>query len=192
MTAAVAGGAGLHADAVDVLRRWRPPDSEQSRLRRLYLDHLRANADGVWRECCPDHVTASALVVSADGSRVLLTLHRRLRRWLQTGGHCEQADTTLASAARREAVEESGITDLVVDEAPVLLSRHPVPCGPLRPAHHLDVQYVAVAPHGAEPVVSEESDDVRWFLAGSLPAGTDDSVRALVAHALRRLGGATG
>jgi 8-oxo-dGTP pyrophosphatase MutT (NUDIX family) len=189
VTAAAHGGASLHADAVDVLSRWSAPGPGQAQLRRVYLDHLRLHADGMWRECHPDHVTASALVVSADRSQVLLTLHRRLRRWLQTGGHCERTDAALASAARREAVEEAGIADLVVDEAPVLLSRHPVPCGPLRPAHHLDVQYVAVAADGAEPVASEESDDVRWFPVEALPAGTDDSVRALVAHALRRLTG---
>jgi 8-oxo-dGTP pyrophosphatase MutT (NUDIX family) len=176
----------LHADAAAVLTRWEPPDADQAMLRERYLRHLAVHDNGVWRECRPDHVTASALLLSADRSRVLLTLHRRLRRWLQVGGHCEPGDATLAAAAHREAVEESGIDDIVLDDMPVLLSRHEVPCGPVRPAHHLDVQYVAEAPDGAVPVVSTESDDLRWFPVEALPAGTDDSVRALVQHALRR------
>jgi 8-oxo-dGTP pyrophosphatase MutT (NUDIX family) len=177
----------LHTDATEVLTGWQPPDDAQARLRTHYLRHLRAHPDGVWRECSPDHVTASAVLLSSDRSRVLLTLHGKLRRWLQLGGHCERGDTTLAAAALRESVEESGIGDLRLDPTPVLLSRHEVPCGPVRPAHHLDVQYVAEAPHGAVPVVSSESEQLRWFPVGALPDDTDDSVRALVRHALHRV-----
>ncbi|HEX2175779.1 MAG TPA: NUDIX domain-containing protein [Nocardioidaceae bacterium] len=179
----------LHADATDVLTRWRPPDDAQAVLRRRYLAHLHERADGLWRECHPDHLTASTLLLSADRSRVLLTLHRKLRRWLQTGGHCERDDPTLAAAARREAVEESGIAGLTLDEVPVLLSHHEVPCGPLRPAHHLDVQYAAEVADGAVAVASHESADLRWFPVRALPPDTDDSVRALVHHALSRVRG---
>lgn len=177
----------LHADATDVLTRWRPPDATQERLRSRYLRHLQDHPDGMWRECSPDHLTASALLVAPDRSRVLLTLHGRLRRWLQLGGHCEPEDTTLAGAALRESVEESGVDGLRIDPTPVLLSRHAVPCGPVRPAHHLDVQYVAEVQAGAVPVASAESEQLRWFAVDALPANTDDSVRALVSHALVRL-----
>jgi 8-oxo-dGTP pyrophosphatase MutT (NUDIX family) len=178
----------LHADATDVLTRWRPPDAEQAALREHYLRHLALRPDGVWRECHPDHVTASTLVLSADRGHVLLTLHRRLRRWLQLGGHCEPGDPTLCAAAHREAAEESGIDGLTVDPVPVLLSRHEVPCGPLRPAHHLDVQYVAQAGDGAFAVRSSESDDLAWFGVDALPGEVDASVRALVEGSLGRLG----
>ena len=177
----------LHADATDVLTRWQPPDDTQARLRTHYLHHLRAHPDGVWRECSPDHVTASAVLVSADTSRVLLTLHGKLRRWLQLGGHCERGDATLADAALRESVEESGIEDLTLDPTPVLLSRHAVPCGPVGPAHHLDVQYVAEVAEGAVPVASAESVELRWFPVDNLPADTDDSVRALLRNAQARV-----
>jgi 8-oxo-dGTP pyrophosphatase MutT (NUDIX family) len=178
----------LHTDATGVLTRWEPPDADQAGLRDHYLEHLVRHGDGMWRECRPDHVTASALVLSDDRRRVLLSLHARIGRWLQLGGHCEPGDETLAAAAHREAVEESGIADLVLDESPLLLSRHEVPCGPVRPAHHLDVQYLARAADDAVPVVSTESHDLRWFEVDALPADTDASVRALVGQALRRSG----
>jgi len=179
----------LHADATAVLTAWEPPDDTQARLRAHYLEHLGRRADALWRDCHPDHLTASTLLLSHDRSHVLLTLHRKLRRWLQMGGHCEPGDRTLAAAARREAVEESGIEALDLDEVPVLLSRHPVPCGPVRPAHHLDVQYVARVADGEVAVASEESEDVCWFAVDALPDGVDDSVRDLVGHALRRARG---
>ncbi|HLR83399.1 MAG TPA: NUDIX domain-containing protein [Nocardioidaceae bacterium] len=176
----------LHADAVDVLQRWSPPDRDQERLRVAYLAHLDAHPDAMFRECHPDHLTASTIILTRDLRHVLLTLHRKLRRWLQTGGHCEPADECLAGAATREGTEESGLDDLRVDPDPVLLSRHQVPCGPIRPAHHLDVQFVAYSDDGVRPRVSDESVDVRWFAADDLPASTDQSVRTLVQHARRR------
>jgi 8-oxo-dGTP pyrophosphatase MutT (NUDIX family) len=178
----------LRADAHDVLTRWRTDDPDQQRLRQVYLSHLEQHTDAMSRDCHPDHLTASVLIVDARGERVLLTLHRLMRRWLQTGGHCEAGDATVADAALREGREESGIPDLAIDPEPVLLSLHEVPsCGPIRPSHHLDVQYVAVAPPGAQEVISDESDDLAWFELDRLPEDTDQSVRDLIAAATRRL-----
>ncbi len=178
--------AALHDDAVRSLAGWPAPDAEQERLRSLYLAVLADRDDAMYRSSRPDHLTGSVLVFSADHRQVLLTLHGKAGLWLQTGGHCEESDTTLAGAALREGVEESGIDDLVIDPVPVLLSRHAVPfCVP--GGHHLDVQLVAVAPVGATAVRSEESEDLRWFAVDDLPANTDDDVRRLVSAGGRRL-----
>ncbi|QMW67328.1 NUDIX hydrolase [Mumia sp. ZJ1417] len=177
----------LHADAYGLLCGWTAPDAEQAALREAYVSHLAARPDAMQRSCLPHHLTASALVVSADGSQVLLTLHRKLRRWLQTGGHCEDTDTTLRGAALREATEESGIAGLVVDPVPLRLDRHGLTCGGRQDAEHLDVQLLALAPADAVPAISEESLDLAWFPVDALPE-TDDSVRALVTAARTRLG----
>jgi 8-oxo-dGTP pyrophosphatase MutT (NUDIX family) len=178
----------LHADALATLEGWRASTDEQELLRRRYVEHLRAHPDGMTRACRPDHVTASTLVLDADGSRVLLTLHAKARRWFQLGGHCEPHDTTLAGAALREATEESGLVGLALDPVPVQLSEHAVPfCGGVddRPVHHLDVRFVAVAAPGAVPATSEESLDLRWWAADALPDPEPDLVE-LVALARAR------
>lgn len=177
----------LHGDALRQLSAWSAPTPEQERLRQLFLAQLMASDDAVYRHLHPDHLTASTVVFRDDLTHVLLTLHRKLGRWLQTGGHCEPEDTHLSSAALREAREESGIDELVIDEVPVLLSRHEVPCGPQRPAHHLDVQYATTARSDAAAVLSEESLDLRWFAIDALPNGTDSSVRDLVSAGVSRL-----
>jgi hypothetical protein len=116
----------LHADATRLLTAWQPPDAEQARLRADYLRHLEDHADALSRSCTPAHVTTGLLIMSADLNRVLLTLHRRVRRWLQTGGHCEAADSSLVGAALREGREESGVDDLRIDPNPVRTGGRPI------------------------------------------------------------------
>jgi 8-oxo-dGTP pyrophosphatase MutT (NUDIX family) len=174
----------LHDDAVRVLGGWAAPDDIQDLLRTTYLDHLRSYDDAMLRTCVPAHLTASAMVLDSTGERVLLTLHRKGGFWGQLGGHCEPEDATLAAAALREATEESGIDGLrLVGDAPVDLDRHELSSAFGSCGEHLDVRYAVVAPPGAEPVVSDESDDLAWFPAGTLPPAAVDDVSRLVDRA---------
>ena len=170
--------------ALTELSRWQPPTPSQALLRSDFVAHLTTHDNGWARSCRPDHLTASALVVDPTNTRVLLCLHRKVGLWLQFGGHIEDGDASVADAALREAREESGIDRLsLVGSGPVRLDRHRAPCA-TSARHHLDVQFLAVAPVGAEPVVSSESLDVRWFASDALPKQTDDAVRQLVADAV--------
>ncbi|MFV2177296.1 NUDIX hydrolase [Actinomadura sp. LOL_016] len=175
----------LGKDTVDVLRRWRPPDDAQRELALEFMRHLSEHTiDGMWRECAAGHITASTLVLDSTRTRVLLTLHSKIKAWLQLGGHVEPRDETLAAAALREATEESGIPGLrLLGRGPVQLDRHAVRCHP-RGSWHLDVQYAAIAPAGARHAISDESDDLAWFPVDALPEPTDDALRRLVARAV--------
>ncbi|MFJ5996354.1 NUDIX hydrolase [Streptomyces sp. NPDC092370] len=171
----------LYDDAVLVLKGY----EDQTELRQAYLDHLAQHPDGLWKACHAGHLTASALVIDPEGGRVLLTLHKKLRMWLQTGGHCEEGDASLAGAALREATEESGVPGLtLLPGGPVRLDRHPIP----PPCHrHFDVQYAVLAPPGAVQAVSDESLDVRWFGYDEVPHVADESVVRLLEATRARL-----
>ena len=173
-----------HRSALATLLAWPAPDDRQEALRASYVEHLRAHTDGHLRTCRPDHLTASVLVVSPDGTQVLLTHHRRADAWFQLGGHVEPGDASLASAAERELREESGLEDYALDEQPVQLDRHAVPfCGD--GGDPLDVRFVAVADPAAPLTVTEESHDVRWWPVEDLPSD-EASLHELVARATQR------
>ncbi|WP_371617819.1 NUDIX hydrolase [Streptomyces sp. NBC_00454] len=174
----------LHEDAVLVLKSY----EDQPELRDLYLEHLAAHPDGVYKPCQAGHVTGSALVIDPARGRVLLTLHKKLGMWLQMGGHCETGDTTLEGVALREAEEESGIAHglTLLAGGPVRLDRHPIPA----PCNwHLDVQYAALAPAEAVEAISDESLDLRWFPYAEVAAVADTSVVRLLEATLARLPG---
>jgi 8-oxo-dGTP pyrophosphatase MutT (NUDIX family) len=182
---------GLHRDAVGTLRWWRATSegADQARVRTLEL--LAAGPVATTRAHRPGHVTASTLVVGADG-RLLLCLHGRMGLWMQLGGHCESGDATLAAAALREATEESGLSGLRLLPEPIDVDVHPVRCapgdgGPVGPSYHFDVRFVAICPAGAVEQVSEESAALGWFAPDALPSPLADGVAQQIAPALARL-----
>jgi 8-oxo-dGTP pyrophosphatase MutT (NUDIX family) len=180
----------LRASALDDLVAWQPADPRQRALRAAFITHLEARADGLARTCAPAHVTASAAIVDPVRRRLLLVLHRKVGRWLQPGGHCESTDPTLGSAALREATEESGVPGLQLVPGILQVDRHPAPCQPGVVDEHLDVRYLVVAQADAVPVVSNESDDARWFGWDELPDALEPTILEMLVFARERLGSA--
>ncbi|MBO4238500.1 NUDIX hydrolase [Pseudonocardia alni] len=171
------------ATAAHELGAWTPRDPGQRALQHALLAFLDARPDDACdRSCVPGHLTASALVLDAGGDHTLLTLHPRVGRWIQLGGHCEPGDDSLRAAALREATEESGIDGLEIDGHPLHVDVHPVTCSLGVPTRHLDVRYLVRAPAGATPRISDESLDLRWWPVDALPAD-DDTVATMVAAA---------
>ncbi|MBF6469591.1 NUDIX domain-containing protein [Nocardia beijingensis] len=169
--------ASLHASATELLETWCPATGSERSLREAMLAFLGSAPRGCLREHAPGHITASAVVFSHDGRAVLLTLHPRVGRWIQLGGHCEERDETVAGAALREATEESGIADLSLEPGLYGAQAHPITCSLGVPTRHLDLLFRITAPAGAIPVRSHESTDLRWWPVDGLPSDADVLLR---------------
>jgi 8-oxo-dGTP pyrophosphatase MutT (NUDIX family) len=146
------------------------------------------HADCFERSCVPGHFTGSAWLVDRTGQRVLLTHHRKLDRWLQLGGHAD-GDGNLARVALREAEEESGLTELVVEPEIFDLDRHIIPARGNEPEHwHYDVRFVVHANGGDEFVVGDESHALAWRGIASIAAdaAADESLRRMACKWLKR------
>lgn len=173
----------LHDEALATLRAWVPPSAEQAALRDRFVAHLEAHPDGMTRDCAGAHVTCGVLVLSHDGSEVLLNLHGKAGIWVAFGGHCEPGDGSLIDAATRELLEESGLSDFWVRAEIAQLDVHPVDfCKPHGHVEHLDVRFVGRAGAGAIPRASEESHEVRWFPLDDVPT-QERSILDLIAIA---------
>lgn len=135
---------------LDAVLATHPPADEKERgdleaMRELAAALPRPFARDQW----PAHFTGSAVVVDAAGQRVCLVLHAKLQRWLQPGGHADEADgADLSRTALREAREETGLDVALHPGAPRPLDVdvHVIPARKGDPEHrHLDVRFLVVA-----------------------------------------------
>lgn len=124
---------------------------------------------GYKREQLDGHFTASAWIVNKSRTHTLLTLHRKLGRWLQLGGHAD-GNENLIEVALKEAEEESGLTSLeLVDSTIFDLDKHIIPERPHVKEHfHFDVRYLFEADINEPLVISDESVSLAWITFDSV------------------------
>ena len=176
----------LAAGLADYGRRWPGEAATVGVFTELADAHDDAAA--YRRDRLSGHFTGSAWVVSADGRRTLLLHHRKLDRWLQPGGHAD-GDMDLARVALREAEEETGLRDLVVEPGVFDLDRHAIPGRGAEPEHwHYDVRYVVRATGSEDFVVNEESHALAWRDIRDVATDphADESVRRMARKWLQR------
>lgn len=174
----------LAAAFEDYCRRW-PDEADAGRI---FGELLRDVTDPFGRTRLAGHFTGSSWLVDRSGTRVLLTHHRKLDRWLQLGGHAD-GDRDLARVALREAEEESGLVGLVVEPGLFDLDRHWIPERGDVPGHwHYDARYVVRAGGNESYVVSDESHALAWREISAIEADptADESLRRMARKWLAR------
>ena len=159
---------------------------EERSVVRKFLELLTDYPDCFERNCEFGHITGSAWLVDPDEKRVLLTHHKKLKKWLQLGGHSDGVKDVLA-VATREAVEESGLEVVALDTEIFDIDVHKIPERRSFPAHyHFDVRF-AFRSLSEIFSVSEESIDLEWVPIGDIHLrSTDDSVLRLKDKWLKR------
>lgn len=155
--------------------------SERDRIDRFLAEFDRLD-DPFDRTADPVHVTGSAIVVGERG--VVLLQHKRLKMWLQPGGHLD-GDEAPWEAARREACEETGLDlDFVdVDVAGLPALAH-VDVHPAAHGHtHLDLRYLLGGDDRDPDPPADESQLVEWLSwSAAIERAGDPRLTELLAH----------
>ncbi|CAN5749146.1 hypothetical protein BH24ACT15_BH24ACT15_16050 [soil metagenome] len=155
-----------------------PVDRREAASQREILRALTMLSAPFDQTAAVTHVTGSAVIVGSRG--VVLHLHKRLKRWLQPGGHLDGGEWP-HDGATRESHEETGLTVWHPPTGPVLLHVDAHDGG--RGHRHLDLRYVLFAGDADPSPPPDESQDCRWFDLDDATAIADAGLRG----ALRRL-----
>ena len=131
--------AGLElAPIIDAYLELHPEEADSLELLRSQITagetlNIRKNFRG--------HACGSGIVLSPDGTSVLMIHHKIFDRWQQPGGHMEPNEVHPRDSARRESEEEAGVE--IAEQLPV--------AGSLDIPLDIDTHYIAANPKKNEP-----------------------------------------
>jgi hypothetical protein len=147
------------------LERYNPTDMTEIADKARMFEFLNSQEDCFERSLSIGHFTGSCWLVNRDGMKFLLTLHKKIGRWLQLGGHAD-GDPDLVRVSLKEAKEESGLQNIellsgeIFDIGVHLIAEHKG-----IPAHyHYDVRFLLKTTDEDDDIqISNESTDLKWF-----------------------------
>ena len=146
-----------------------------------------------------EKIDFTVAIFVVERGRVLMILHRNLKKWLPLGGHIE-LDEEPEIAALREAKEESGLDVELIGERPptsgpgvrALIAPRFMDIHRINDAHeHIGLIYFARPKGGDLSLAEEEHYDIRWCNTAELdrlePA-LSDSVKWYCLKAIEEVG----
>ena len=140
-----------------------PTDSQEILFSEQITSFINENLHCFERTLLIGHVTGSAWILDKSQQFTLLTHHRKLDKWFQTGGHCE-GDSDVLNVALKEAQEETGLSDIQIISSKIFdIDIHEIPENKGVPAHlHYDVRFLFEADMNEPLTISSESTDLAW------------------------------
>jgi 8-oxo-dGTP pyrophosphatase MutT (NUDIX family) len=178
----------LHQDLASLLEPYRPADASERGFRNAFRSLLKKGDLAFSPDhFVPGHFTASSFLLSPCQSDIGLIFHGKLRRWLQPGGHFSESDPSCIEAARRELMEETGITgasliysgifDLDIHEIPKHVSRQ-------QPLHkHFDLRFLFKA-ESRHALAGSDAKAFQWCPVQKVSLADSD---ASVMRAIRKI-----
>ncbi|MDR1982923.1 MAG: NUDIX domain-containing protein [Holosporaceae bacterium] len=149
------------------LEHYYPTDKIEKADKEKMLRFLDEHEDCFERSLEVGHFTGSCWLGNHDDTEFLLTLHKKVKIWLQPGGHAD-GDPHMTRVSQREAHEESGLKNIALLSDEIFdIGVHLIPEYEGVPVHyHYDVRFLLKAIDKNEEIqISDESTDLRWFAA---------------------------
>lgn len=151
------------------LEQYQPYNEQEQRDKAVILHLFATQPDIFNRENQMAHMTASSWLVNRTHDKVLMIYHNIYHSWSWTGGHAD-GEKDLLAVAKREAMEETGLTDIraVTEDIfsiEILTVDGHEKKGSYVPSHlHLNVTYLLEADEEALlRIKPDENSGVKWF-----------------------------
>lgn len=147
-----------------------PANEQEEQDKRLMLQYIAQNPENILlRSNETAHLTSSGFIMNKTLDKVLLAHHNLRNAWAWTGGHTD-GDGDFLHVALKEAMEETGIKDVVplsreIASLDILPVYGHMKKGQYVSAHvHLSVAYILIASEEEQLVVKkDENSGVSWF-----------------------------
>lgn len=178
--------------AYDIFADFKPLCEQEERDKAQILRFLDVFPDALSRENTVAHVTASAWVVNAERTHVLMAYHNIYDSWAWTGGHAD-GDADLAAVALREAREETGAEACLASAGAVsietLCVNQHMKRGKYVSAHlHMNATYLLIADM-SRPIRPKDDENraVSWFtFEGALAASREEVMKPIYEKLISR------
>ena len=158
-----------------------PFNEQEGRDKAQILAFLRSGAELVTRENQVAHLTASAWVVSPDRKQVVMVFHNLYKSWSWMGGHAD-GDWDLLRVAKKEVMEECGLTELTVVSPDIFsleilsVAGHEKKGKYLSSHLHLNVTYLFEAdPSQPLHIKPDENSAVGWVAVEDIPKKSNEA-----------------
>lgn len=150
---------------LDLLLEYKPLNDDEYKDLEHTIAFVRKYGDKCFcSDFIPGHITGSAWIENVTGDKFLLTLHKKLKHWLQLGGHAD-GDTDILNVVYREIYEESGLKQLsLLHDGIFDISIHRF-SEKGQPEHlHYDIRFLLKTMEPDDSIkISNESLDLKWF-----------------------------
>ena len=162
------------------IENYTPFNEQEIRDKAQLLAFLRSGAELITRDNPAAHLTASAWVVSPDRSQVIMVYHNLYQSWSWMGGHAD-GDWDLLRVAKKEVMEECGLTELTVVSPDIFsleilcVDGHEKKGRYLSSHLHLNVTYLFEAdPAQALRIKPDENSGVAWVDVSDVAEKTNE------------------
>ena len=148
---------------------YKPYNEQEAHDQAVMRQLLATQPDLFTRENQVAHMTASSWLLNATHDKVLMIYHNIYHSWAWTGGHAD-GDRDLLAVAKREAMEETGVTEIrAISEdifsLEILTVDGHEKRGAYVPSHlHLNVTYLLEAdPELPLRIKEDENSEIGWI-----------------------------
>lgn len=156
-------------DIQECIEAYQPYNEQEACDKAVILQLLATQPDLFTRENQVAHMTSSSWLLNRAHDKVLMIYHNIYHSWSWTGGHAD-GERDLLAVAKREAMEETGVTDIRavcedIFSLEILTVDGHEKRGVYVPSHlHLNVTYLLEADEAEVlRVKPDENSGVKWF-----------------------------